>query len=70
MVYTPPMRKWVWVVLVAMPACKMGPSDEELRCYQACARDKDACMLAAATPEQIQSCDARSSRCTVGCEVE
>jgi hypothetical protein len=64
------MRNWVWVVVAVMSACKLGPSEEELRCYQACARDKDACMLSASTPEQIQACDARSSRCSVSCEAE
>lgn len=64
------MRNWVWVLMLALAGCKMGPSDEEVRCYQACARDKDACMLSASTAEQIQACDSRSSRCTATCEIE
>jgi hypothetical protein len=61
------MRSWAWLLVVALPGCRMGPSDEQVRCYQACARDKDACMLSASTAEQIQSCDARGSRCTESC---
>jgi hypothetical protein len=55
------------MLVVALPGCMMGPSDEQVRCYQVCARDKDACMLSASTAEQIQSCDARGSRCTESC---
>jgi hypothetical protein len=60
--------RWAWLLLFVVGGCKIGPSEEELRCFEACARDKDACMLSSSTGEQIQSCDARSSRCTVSCE--
>ena len=64
------MRNWAWIWALVAPACMMGPSEEQIRCYQVCARDKDACMLAASTPEAIQSCDVRSARCTGSCEGE
>jgi uncharacterized membrane protein len=64
-----PMRRWVWAaVVVVVSGCFMGPSEEQLRCYQACAREKDSCMLSAITAQQIQTCDGRGSRCSAVCQ--
>lgn len=38
-----------------------------MTCFQACARDKDACVLRATTPDGIQACDAQSRACGEGC---
>ena len=62
------MRLWVWCWAMLISGCYVGPSEEQLGCYQGCGREKDACMLAAATAAQIQVCDARGSRCSAVCE--
>ena len=61
------MRSWVWLVGVLLAGC-FGPSQEQIDCYQGCGREKDSCMLAAASAQQIQECDQRSSRCTAVCQ--
>lgn len=66
-----PMRRWEWsvvVVSVLVSGCFMGPSEEQLQCYQGCAREKDSCMLSASTAQQIQACDARGSQCSAVCQ--
>ncbi|HXK18066.1 MAG TPA: hypothetical protein VNG33_09700 [Polyangiaceae bacterium] len=62
------MRLWVYWVVAFGSGCAFPPSAEQISCYQGCGREKDGCMLAATTPQQIQSCDERSSRCTAVCE--
>lgn len=62
------LRVWRLVAVVMASGCYMGPSDEALRCYQACGREKDGCLLQAATAQQIQACDQRSSRCSAVCQ--
>lgn len=57
---------WLWVVLLA--DCSLGPSEEQLACYQGCGRYKDACMLNATTAQDIQMCDTKSSRCSARCQ--
>ena len=56
-----------WAVL-ALGGCMMGPDPEAVRCYQACGRQKDGCMLHATSATQIQRCDYESSRCNGVCE--
>jgi hypothetical protein len=36
-------------------------------CLTACAKDKDGCMIAATTVDQIQACDVDESRCGTAC---
>lgn len=53
------------VVVALQTGCLVdtGPGEEQLRCYQACARDKDSCMLQAMNARQIQACDQRGAHC-------
>jgi hypothetical protein len=62
------MKNWVWWLLVASSGCYVGPSEEQLSCYQGCGREKDSCMLEAATAAQIQGCDVVGQRCSKGCQ--
>jgi len=55
-------------VVVLASGCHVGPTEEQLQCYQACGRDKDNCMLEAGTAAQIQACDQRSSQCSAVCQ--
>jgi hypothetical protein len=60
------------VVIAAIEACTpvespSGPSPEQLRCTDSCARDKDACMLHATSAPEVRACDDRSSQCSRGC---
>jgi hypothetical protein len=58
----------IWVTAVVMSAgCMMQPSEEQVACYQDCARAKDACMLQASTPSHVQACDDRGTQCTAVC---
>lgn len=67
-----PMRYRAWLAVALPPVlvsgCYVGPSEEQLRCYQACGRSNDHCMLHATTAQQIQACDQRSSQCSAVCE--
>jgi hypothetical protein len=56
-----------WAALV-LGGCMMGPDPETVRCYQACGRQKDGCMLHAMTVDQIARCDFYSSQCNGVCE--
>lgn len=61
----------VWCVAVVLSTgCYVPPNEdqEQVRCYQACGREKDSCMLAATNAAQVQRCDERSSRCSAVCE--
>jgi hypothetical protein len=63
------MRFWVWCVMTGLLAsCAIGPSEEELACYQGCAREKDSCILQASTAQQIQQCDSVGVRCSAVCQ--
>jgi len=63
------MTRWVrYSVLVVATSCYMPPSESEILCYQGCAQQKDACMLAATTAAQIQGCDQQSAHCSGGCQ--
>jgi hypothetical protein len=62
---------WVSCVVVVgvyvLFASGCGPSEERIGCLAGCAREKDACILAATTPAGIQECDSRGARCSEGC---
>jgi hypothetical protein len=62
------MRFWVCLAVVVLGGCYMGPSDAMVHCYQGCGNQKDACILAASTPSQLQACDAESAGCTAACQ--
>src|SRR5689334_18889088 len=56
-------------VLLCLCACHGSEIDESrLACFSACARRKDACVLAAMNAEAIQNCDAEGQRCSDSCE--
>jgi hypothetical protein len=65
------MQVRVWLLVAALAelatAC-FEPSEAQLGCYRGCGAEKDACILAATTAAQIQTCDVRSSRCTATCQ--
>jgi hypothetical protein len=63
------MRFWVWCVVAGLQgSCAIGPSEEELACYQGCAREKDSCILQASTAREIQRCDRVGARCSAVCQ--
>ncbi len=43
------------------------PNPERLRCFHACAVQKDGCMLHAANADQVQFCDLQSQQCSGAC---
>jgi hypothetical protein len=47
--------------------CALGPSEERLNCLQACARQKDSCLLEATNAAAIQRCDLEGQRCSETC---
>jgi hypothetical protein len=62
------MRFWVSLAVVVLGGCYTGPSTWAVHCYQGCGNQKDACILAASTPAQLQACDAESAGCTAACQ--
>lgn len=45
----------------------MGPSRERIACLNACADEKDGCMLSARTADEIRWCDGNNAGCTRMC---
>ena len=53
--------------LSALCSCALGPSEQRLGCLNGCAKEKDACVLNAMTPDGIEACDARARACSAPC---